>query len=371
MTDLFSRLRALDREVVASPFPDDAREQREHLVDQVALFSAWEVLHADPSQPFFHRHNDLVSQWGGPNADNVYRHARIEPGRRYRITGKMHSCDRFICALRAGFMHQDVWGTKATIESSDLGLGPGDEIDFVIGGDDQPIPEGVVMASIREYYFEWRASEPAVFTIECLDPEPAPAAPDLDDLLDRAADQVETSVRNWNAYLIEHRARRTDNSFAEDQTVAKGLSQARYAFCFWYLGPDEALVVECDRPAADYWALQLYRLGTFELVDPYGCVSSRNQTQSVVDDDGRVRWVLAASDPGVANWLDTNGRAEGLCTLRWFWPTRDQSPAPTAQVVGVDEVREVLPAGTARVSAAERAAELAARQAHLRWRFRS
>ena len=120
-------LKKMGREVVAPPYPtgDGAElEMIEHLADNVEGFLGWEVFHADPTRPFFNRQNDLTVQWGGPNADNVYRHARIEPGRRYRITGNMHGCDDFIIALRAGFMHNDIWGTKATITAHDLGPRP-------------------------------------------------------------------------------------------------------------------------------------------------------------------------------------------------------------------------------------------------------
>jgi hypothetical protein len=124
-------------------------------------------------------------------------------------------------------------------------------------------------------------------------------------------------------------------------------------------------------PEAPYWGIQLYRLGTFELVDPWLHVSSRNHNQTRISADGSIRWVLSPSDPGVANWLDTAGRPEGLCTLRWFWPTGDAVAAPTTRVVAVDDLVERLPADTPRIGSAERAAELASRQDHLRWRFRT
>jgi hypothetical protein len=122
----------------------------------------------------FHRSNDLVTQWGGPNQDNVYLHARIDPKRRYRIRGRMHACEKFVLTLRVDFMHMPEWGTLATITSSDRGVGPGDEFELLLGGDGSdpawiPIPERVTTASLRQYYLDWQPREPAVFTIECLD----------------------------------------------------------------------------------------------------------------------------------------------------------------------------------------------------------
>lgn len=367
--------RALDRlrELVAEFAPD--AETLEHVVDQAVVWLSWAVLHADPSRPFFHRHNDLVSQWGGPNADNVYRHARIDPSKRYVIRGRMHSCEEFILAIRAGFMHNETWGTLATVTASDLGVGPGDDFEIELGGDGVEIPAGAIMASLREYYFDWRPSEPATFTIECLDPDPTPPidSASLDARLDAAVDGMADSLRYWVEYMDDNRAERVDNSFSTT-TVAlptKGLTAARYEFCFWDLAPGEALVIETDQPTARYWAAQLYMMRTFELVDPWGAISSRNHLQVTPSSDGRVRFVLAGADPGVPNWLDTTGRRSGLCTIRWFWPTTDERPAMTATVVPEADLHAFLPADTPSVSPEDRAAELAARQAHLRWRFRT
>ena len=353
----------------------DAAEQLEHLVDQATLWLAWAGLHDDPARPFFHRHNDLVSQWGGPNADNVYRHARIEPGRRYVLRGRMHSCEEFLLAVRAGFMHSPVWGTLAQVAASDLGIGPGDDFEIRIGGDEPgaiEIPDGAVMVSVREYYFDWRPEEPATFTIECLDPAPVtvPSAEAQAGRLDRAVAEFEASLEYWQQYMDDHREKRIDNTYtASTVQLAQGLAAARYEFCFWDLEPDQALVIESEAPAAKYWSFQLYRMATFELVDPYEAITSRNHVQTALSQDGKVRMVVSGSDPGVANWLDTRGRRNGLCTLRWFWPDDDSRPTVSTTTVPVDEVADLL-AGEPTVDPGERAEELAGRQAHLRWRFR-
>ena len=140
----------------------DRAEGFAHLADQVTMFLGWAVRHADPYHPHFQRHNDLSGQWGGPNLDNVYKHARIDPSARYRITGAMHSCEDFILAVRVGFMHMPDWGTLAEVSASDLGIGPGDEFELFLGGEPRDgrwidLPDGASMVSIREYYVDWQA----------------------------------------------------------------------------------------------------------------------------------------------------------------------------------------------------------------------
>ncbi len=374
------RLEALGERILADDFPNqpaDTTEGLAHLADQVSCWLGWSLAHADTSAPFLHRSNDLFTQWGGPNQDNAYHHARIDPVRRYRIRGRMHGCEHFALTLRVGFMHMKEWGTRHAISSEALGIGPGDDFEILLGGDgSEPgwtsIPEGVTTLSLREFYVDWRENEPAVFTIECLDPierPPTRSAEQLAEELDHAFEQVESSMLGWNDYLRRHRAEGTDNKFTMHGTVAKGLPDARYAFLFWDLPPGEVLLVESDVPRARYWGLQLATLGWFEPVDPIHRVTSINHHQAVRSGDGRVRFVLAHEDPGIPNWLDTGGHREGLLTYRWFWPASD--PSPTARVLPLAGLRAALPADVPHVDAAARRQEIRERRAHLAWRFRT
>jgi hypothetical protein len=378
--DFCHRIEALGERILGDEFPSTDADRPEgiaHLADQVACWLGWVVGHSDPAAPFFHRSNDLVTQWGGPNQDNAYHHARIDPARRYRIRGYMHSCEEFVLTLRAGFMHMETWGTKATITASERGIRRGDAFELLLGGDGRdpdwiPIPEDVTTASLREYYIDWQREEPAVFTIECLDEVPAPPRPTAGQVaaqLEHAITQIERSIVQWNAYMNEHRAKGVDNTFALPMKVAKGLGVARYGFCFWALGSDEALCIDTDVPDARYWNLQLATLGWFEQVDPLHRITSVNQHQAQISSDGRLRVVLAHEDPGVPNWLDTAGYEAGLLTFRWFWPRSD--PSPTTRVMKRAEVAAWMPPDSPWVDAAARRREIQTRKQHLAWRFRT
>ena len=87
-----------------------------------------------------------------------------------------------------------------------------------------------------------------------------------------------------------------------------------------------------------------------------------------VDDDGEVRFVVAARDPGVPNWLDTEGRPSGLVSYRWVWT--ETTPVPTAVRVPLAEVCGQLPASHPRVDAAARVAQIRRRRAAITERFR-
>jgi hypothetical protein len=368
--DFCRRLEAVGDRLLADDFPADPSDRAEgiaHLAEQVVCWTAWSVSHADARSPAFQRQNDLVTKWGGPNVDNVYRHARIDPAFRYRIRGRMHACDEFILALRGGFMHMPTWGTLHEVTASQLGIAPGDDFEILLGSDGIAIPAGVQMATVREYYWDWRADEPATFTIECLDgpatvpprqrPEAVAAA------LGEAIDGVEQSIEYWNRYLRDVRAATPDNTFAPAMSLSKGLDAAKYAFCVYDLGPDEALVVDSPMLSARYWSLQLGSLAWFESYDVVNRAMSVNHRQAVASPDGRLRVVVSGVDPGAPNWLDTEGRSAGLLTYRWFWS--DEDPAPSTAVVPLADVRADA------VSPSARAADVAARRSHVAWRFRT
>jgi hypothetical protein len=379
-TQTCRRLEALAQRLRDDDFPQDPLGHAEgvaHLAQQAVCWLEWFTAHADPVRPSFQRQNDLVTKWGGPNVENVYRHARIDPALRYRITGKMHSCEEFILALRAGFMHLERWGTVQQMTATELGIAEGDDFEILLGGNGSDpaftvVHPDAITASIREYYFDWRPLEPATFTIECLDNDRAPRPVDAGRLqqgLADAADSIERSLLYWNQYMHEFRAQGVDNTFASPQRITKGLRDGRYAFCFYNLAPDEALIIESDRPDARYWGLQLYTLGWFESPDFANHVTSFNHRQAHVSSDGNIRAVIAHTDPGVPNWLDTEGRQAGLATYRWFWS--GEQPQLTTRLVKAADVAGLLPAGTPRIDTAARSAQIQARQQHVAWRFRT
>jgi hypothetical protein len=374
--ELLGGLDALGDRIVGDAFsgePIDRDEGYRHLAQQVLCWLSWSLAHGDPTTPMFQRQNDLVTMWGGPNADNVYRHARVDPGCMYRIRGWMRSCEEFALAVREGFRHTDTPATLAELSASDLGIRAGDDFEILLGGSGDepnrvPLPEGAVMCSIREYYFDWVPAEPATFSIEYLGGEPVRPANTFAGAMSEALDLTERSIGFWNQYMIDARARQDDNSFGGKIDVPRGLQLSQFGFCFYDLAPDEALHVHAEVPDARYWSLQLYRMRWFSPYD-IGRTTSRNHRQLFLGADGRFHVVVAHRDPGVPNWLDTEGRPVGLVNFRYFWGTH--LPTLETEVVPVDDVRAVLPAGMPTVDAAGRAAEIRARRDHLAWRFRT
>jgi hypothetical protein len=317
-----------------------------------------------------HRLNDLLTPWGGPNADNVYHYAAIDDQSTYRLHGRMGSCEQWLLALRRGNLHQKENGTLGEGSATDFGIGEGGEVDVILspsGEGGLKIPPGTKMISLREYYFDWRPLEPAMLLLDRIDGPGSPGG--VAEALEAATEQFTSSLTYWADYMVEARGRGVDNEFIQPRKEPRGLKTMSYAFCFWALQPDEALVVTFPKPDAAYWSTQLYQHGWFEALD-MGRQTSLNHKQTKLGPGDTATVVVSAADPGVANWLDTEGRPEGLLTFRGAWLNAAPPKAET-RVVKLADLDSAVSADVPRVDAAARATEIAARREHLRWRFRT
>lgn len=132
------------------------------------------------------------------------------------------------------------------------------------------------------------------------------------------------------------------------------------------LDPSSALLVEVRPARARYWSLDLANPWR-ESLDYANHVTSLNGDQAVVDDDGYFRAVVAHTDPGVPNWLDTMGHPSGAMIFRWV--VSDEAPAPACTVVPHTDIRRHLPAATPVVTDNERRAQIAERYGQVMRRF--
>jgi hypothetical protein len=375
------RLAAVGERLLDDGFPSDPRDRAEgyrHLANQVACWLTYGIGHTDPARPAFFRSSDPVYAWGGPNVDQVARRALIDGAGTYRVTGAMGACEEWVLQVKAGAVQSGGADVVAEVYASDLGLGPGDRFDLVLGGDPRPghwfpLDAAATFVHVRDYYFAWRAAEPATFVIERLDdagPTARTATPEaVGALLDDAARTVEHSIGFWRDYQVRMRAQQDLNRFGAPGGAARGVQDIAYSHGFVALPPDQVLVLEIRAADAALWDVMLYNRAWYEPLDHVGRTTSRNHRQVHVDPDGLVRVVLAAEDPGVPNWLDTEGRAEVLGTVRWLRPPA--TPHVDAHLVPTADLRGHLPGGHPAVTAADRRAEVAARIRHAGWRYRT
>jgi hypothetical protein len=153
-----------------------------------------------------------------------------------------------------------------------------------------------------------------------------------------------------------------------------GMSTNVYAGGLYELAEDEALYIESTFTGAPVYVS--VHLGNMwgESPDYANHQSSLNLHQMYTGADQVQRWIVAHSDPGIQNWLDTTGLPRGHLSHRWAYsqaPGEKDFPTITARKIKLSEVDDVIPADMPRLSQEQRAREIAIRQAHVQRRYRS
>jgi hypothetical protein len=164
-------------------------------------------------------------------------------------------------------------------------------------------------------------------------------------------------------------------------TSLQKLGRARLA-----LKDDEAFVITLNPGGAGYFNVicQDFWIMTGNY---WNHTSTLNNTQSAPNADGTVTYVVSRSDPGLHNWIDTEGLREPKLLIRWrLLPHGEARPALTTggrstsaapagtpdirgELVKLADLRRVLPPDTRWVNAAQRQQQLAQRHTDFLTRF--
>jgi Protein of unknown function (DUF1214) len=350
------------------------RQELARKMQSAMIFSAFDSLAGDGDYPVFRPGNGFVFNFGQPNADTIYRLAKVTPGGTYRLRGQRGSLRIAIIAQRGPFPCEP-GGEKgreqpgASLDHHDINALPVDErgwFDVILS----PVrPEGHAgpwwqlkpdtnKLWLRGVMADWKNEKAPAIAIERLDiplgGRPRPSAEYLEDKLRWLGEAVTFYAGVEMAHIENMRKKGFINEKLTyyDTTEVVGLEGQFYFECAYELGDDEALIVEAKvPPVVEYWSAMLTD-EVFETTDWHNNHSSLNDTQARVDGDGVVRFVISARDPGVPNWLDTVGHRSGQFQGRWF---RSQGATlPTARKVPLTEVRRHLPSDTPTVTAAQR-----------------
>jgi hypothetical protein len=377
--DFCNRMAEIGSTVLADGMVSDDRDRAEgirHLTRQLTFALQESVEFGDGDFPAFHRFDDDVTKWGGPNADNNYLRCAIDPTGTYRITADVKGCREAIFTLSAGDMQMGhfVVGTERSLRDFEIADG---KLEVLVSPDPQPgnwmlsDPE-VRQLSIRLYVVDWGADSIPDFYIERVDgmlQRPAPLEIEgVAAALEDAAQWIESSLEFWLRYMEGTRQAAADNTLMAPQSVPGGAADIAYGGGCWNLADDEAWLIEFDPPDAFHWSIQTHTWPWFESGDLAHAQTSLNDQQTHIDSDGKVRVVVSHRDPGLPNWIDTEGRQLGMCVYRWIWAS--SLPTPVGEVMDLSEVRGRVPIDHPAISPNERTMALAARRRSVHRRFR-
>lgn len=331
-----------------------------------------EVFGTSVEKPDWVPHIPFYFPWGAPNPDDVYRFAPMDGAGTYRFAGFRGTAPVSLVTMRTGGAHlgQINGRTLAEIDLNDVPVDADGRYEFLLSRERPPGHAGAWYAlhpETQSLLYRSRtnnaAHRDAVCVIERLDTGNVPVFPDADEFARKMAMLTQYASRQ-NEFLLNYlngfRARGGDRGFAfDDQSKHGSVANQRVLMHLWDLADDEALLVETELPeSVRFWSIQAFD-AHFSAIDYVFHQSSLNGENVAVDADGRARIVACATDPGVANWIDTGGWPSG--GLFWRWSYASSYPQPAVRKVKRSELDALLPPGTARIDAAARRAALSRR----------
>lgn len=362
--DLIETLRQV-AEVHLGPEKDVVVEERdiyEGMRNALHMLSAGIdfYLEGDPERPDFVRIVSPTRKFMGDNPDAIYHFSRVRGDRSYKITGTRRD-ECYISFTIHGRAEDGRLGAAAEPPLADindraLDIGPDGRFTLHLSPEERPgnwvqLPPNAASIIVRHYYEnEQYPSAPhdqppdLLIDIE----EDAGARPAINDAdMAQRLEDVTAFVRGGTLEGLGKDIEvpfvsRVPNELPQPMVFRQagsdtwGAVDIAYAMAPFELGEDEALVIEGRYPECAFANLVLWNqhMQCFEFRDRQVSI---NRKQTVLEPDGSFRIVLAASDPGVANWLDTEGRASGTIFWRFLLP-EGQPEKPTCTVVKLSEL---------------------------------
>lgn len=309
-----------------------------------------------PERPAFRRIVTPTRKFTGDNADAIYYDAPVSGKYAYRVRGNLAGAVYVSLTVEAGVEDGGLRGrTAGVINDTQFDVAPDGSFEISLGGPARarnwlPLPDDAYALTTRHYFEEKHcvaadASRVIPLAIEVIGGSPAPAAP-TDSSIAAGIRRVVGFVRDRSIGMPPLASReqpafvsRVPNQFPKPaKPGAMGLAafDAAYSMAPYVIGPDQALVMtarwpKCRCANVDLWTRHQM---TYDYANRQVTL---NRAQTKLAADGSFRVVIAHEDPGVPNWLDSEGRPFGLVFWRYMLP-EGEIETPQARVVPLREI---------------------------------
>jgi hypothetical protein len=309
------------------------------------------------------------SRWGIDNPDSIYRVIPISGDERYEIHGRVgenRMTENYFTLWDANM------GTVAVLNGRTMEVDSDGSFTITVDSDPAGGRANHVQSTpaarefyIRDVLLDWGRDDPNHLEVQRLGSVPLARARTLDEQAEATADMM-AYFANFTGKLSHGVYKMAPNDFNLAWSADKvgAMRNQVYVMGRFDLGPGEAFVVDVGDGGAEYFTVPLSNIWgtTLDIVDRTG---SLNKAQSVPNDDGSYTYVISPTDPGLANWIDSDGLDEGILTLRMaeFGPDGPKEDlgarGRVVELADLDAELATLP----RVSAEQRATDLADRRA--------
>jgi hypothetical protein len=361
--------------------PDEAWARFDNFVDEWVLSCVLKGINSDANYPrvmgqiIAPPHEWLGNKMpgsrggGGDNPDNNYVLVPVDPYAHFEFSGQRFANPPADCPM---VITGDVSlaSTMAVLDWQDVEFKPDGSFTVTIGPEPANGRRNHLQTKLEARYLflrecrsDWRQTSNA-YRIKRLDP---PAAPPMTEaqMADRAVQFMIIEVPA--THIIIRMFEGIPPNFvmpAFNTGAVGGLVTQMISFGRARIADDEAFVVTTTSGGAKYRGLVMGDPVWLISLDSWSRSGSANVGYSDVNSDGTTTFVVAKTDPGVANWLDTGGFNEVALFHRWqgLPTTPDSVPASIkGELVKLKDLDKVLPKETRRVAPAERKLQFAAR----------
>jgi hypothetical protein len=381
------RQQAMQRfKIMGAAAPPEALEGFEAKMDEWAFHYLLLALNSDPNYPrvLGHQYGPPHSWMGmdvpgcrGPgtaeNIDNHYIHIPVDSGTRLELHGKLQE---------PRIEDVNFWITKnLSVSINVCGLNGRDMVieddgTFVVTVDREPAngrPNHLqttvdsLWLFVRDSRRDWD-QRPNAYRVHRLDPPTAPPLT-VDEMAAIAKRHIIDDVPA-NFWFKQMAGFLDPNTLSEISLSSGfgGMATQKLMRGRLELADDEAYVLTLGGGGSDYWVLIHYDWWLMS-TSYWERTTSLNDKQSVANPDGSYTYVFSIQDPGVHNWIDTEGLHESLFMQRWQMLPTDADglalgePWAKGEHVKLEDLPRVLPEGTKLLDAEERKQQLAERLA--------
>jgi len=308
---------------------------------------------SDPDFPTLLNIPHATAKAGADNPDNLYLTAAIAGDREYRLRGTRGTVPmlsfgtKSLVAGADGAAGQAVATSTGGLDGRNLLVNPDGTFEISVSRDPRPgnwLPLSAKsnVLVVRQTFLERSQEVPATVVIRRIGgpPTPTPLSAKRADWALQAATALMSRIAlryaDWSKWY--QGSPNTLGTIEGSPLREEGADpNIRYLYGYWSIGADEALVIDTPVPACELWNFQINNYWMESLDYRYHRISVNKQSARY-NPDGSVTLIIATSDPGIGNFLDTAGHGCGTMVLRW---TRaEHHPVPECRVEKLAALRE-------------------------------
>ena len=286
---------------------------------------------SDPDFPTLLNIPNATAKAGADSPDNLYLTASIAGDREYRLRGTrgtvplLSFSTKRLVAGPGGAADQAVATSTGSLNDKQLIVNGDGTFEVAVSQDPRPgnwlpLSANSNVLAVRQTFFDRSHEVAASVVIERVGgpPTPTPLSAKRADSALRAAAALVTRIASryadWSKWYqgIPNTLQTVEGSPLREEGTDPNTC---YLYGYWSIGVDEALVVETHVQSCELWTFQINNYW-MESLDYRHHRISLNKQSARYNRDGSVTLVIAATDAGIGNFLDTAGHACGTMALR-------------------------------------------------------